>query len=726
VQSKTANDLLEQAIDANNNKLNNDPCVQRLVFIVNEYNKIHKNKSSAYKFISSLKCYSMVQLLNDWVHFKSVYVDNKYLNQAFNADAIWDYFQLALNETEESEEIYTRNVKDKSILSEEAMRKNVFNGFSDARNVVAIQILDSIHCFFYHGESVPLNDRKQLQQKREWETRCGVGAQLENVGTMLANANDEDENKDPHKGYKLMKEKKKLLLFGEPFFYWDFFEGDILFCRAKYATLKQEILSNNVFNLSPLQYDDLLFLSRLWQQSILGQFCTAFNRGASSNEQYGIEAGLPLTAAHIMAVLLFTNYELLAYKYVNTGCNQLATDENYGQMKARNQEIGIWYRLLREVVMFYGETSTVQQQFFQSLDQHYLFNSCAPQINAPFVCTTSLSAAQVITSPEKGAVIEYRQHSSLENPYLDISYCSPFPHRDLKLFAYASVLEIRDIFVRDASQRNYVTALLLWERMINGQYYRQLLDRTGNSYQKCLMQMMDNELAADKNKQPATYYVPADYQPQAAQFDGEFENGVPKYLQALFSYMMRNTNTMWIIETEYEQLSQPLQNYLITLHDNQFKPFTILWNKRLRATLKQELAFKFASQFTWTLDEEEVAAFKQLDAGQGMQGPEISIKLSEHDDDAFLVIPTLLRQYDEKQTRAGFAITIKKFPQKYNRVLLEWNLHCPKARDFVMSTPSKVLYANDSDGYLTFNPQLVLENDDASPLEFHLCLKINQ
>merc|ERR1711933_297146 len=203
------------------------------------------------------------------------------------------------------------------------------------------------------------------------------------------------------------------------------------------------------------------------------------------------------------------------------------------------------------------------------------------------MATTSLSSAQINT-PDTGCIVEYKQHSSLENRFIDISYCSPFPYRDLQLFS-SSVLEIRDIYMKNkfgsiTSQRNYVQAILIWERMINGQYYHNLCDFAGNSYQKTLMLMMDNELSNDKDKKGATYITP-NYNKQIGKFEGIEENGVPKFMQALFSYIIRNSNSMWIIPTEYNKLCPELQNYLITLHDNMFKPFTILWNKRLRKTL---------------------------------------------------------------------------------------------------------------------------------------------
>mmetsp|Transcript_68110 Transcript_68110/g.61236 ORF Transcript_68110/g.61236 Transcript_68110/m.61236 type:complete len:774 (+) Transcript_68110:70-2391(+) len=724
VSSKSASDLLEESIDPNNNKLNNDPCVQRLTFLVNQYNTIQAQKKSPYQFITSLKSYSLVQLLNDWIHVKSVYVDNKYGNMAFNPLALWDYLNMALKETEESEDIYTRNVRDKSVLGGDGERKDVFNGFSDTPNVVTFQIMDAIHCYMYHGEPVGDNDQKLIKQKREWEVKCGVGAELKNVGTMLSNANDEDDNKDPNKGYKLMREKKDLLLFGDPFFYWEFYEGDPLYCKARYQTLKQEIINNKIFNLTAAQFDDLLFQSKLWQKSVMGQFCTAFNRGGQSNEQYGIEPGLPLTISHIMSILLFCNYDLLRFKYLNQGCNKLNTNEDYQQTKARNQEIGIWYRLIREVVMFYGETTTNQQSFYMSMDMHLLFNSFAPQINAPFVCSTSLSATNIITA-DTGAIIEYKQHSSLENPYLDISYCSPFPMRDLKLFSYATTLEIRDIYLKNKfgsvqSQRNYVQAMLVWERMINGQYYHNLLDFAGQSYQRSLMKMMDNELTNDKNKRGPTYVMP-NYNKSIAKFDGEEENGVAKYIQALFSYIIRNSKEMWIIKSEYEKLSNELRNYLLTLHDNMFKPFTILWNKRLRKTLKQDLVFKFTSEFEWKLDDNDMEEWKNLKDGEMMEGPELSLQQSEQDYDAFVFMPMLAKSY--AKNRGGFAVTLKKMPQKAKRVLIEWDLHCQDANDFVMCSPSKVMYSGDTDGYGTFNSSLVANKPS---LTFKICVKLKE
>ena len=183
----------------------------------------------------------------------------------------------------------------------------------------------------------------------------------------------------------LTKVKRQNLSFGQPFYYWDFFEGDEFFCVAKYQSLKQEILINQIFNLSPAQFADLLFLSELWQKSIVGQFCTAFNRGSDMNEMYGIEPGLPLSISHICAILLFTNHELLSHKYIVNGCNAMRPNEPYNDIKARNAEIGIWYKLMREVCIFYGESSHIGQSFYFCMDEHLLFHSFAPQIQSPFI-----------------------------------------------------------------------------------------------------------------------------------------------------------------------------------------------------------------------------------------------------------------------------------------------------------------------------------------------------
>ncbi len=128
--------------------------------------------------------------------------------------------------------------------------------------MVTFNLLDSIHCYFYHGEPVGNNQLDLIKQKLEWERKCGIGAQLGNVSTMLESIDDEDDNKDPYKGYKLIKEKKDLLLFEDPFFYWEY-------CKPKYNTFKQELLNNGIFKLTELQFNDLLFQSELWYKSII-------------------------------------------------------------------------------------------------------------------------------------------------------------------------------------------------------------------------------------------------------------------------------------------------------------------------------------------------------------------------------------------------------------------------------------------------------------------------
>ena len=54
--------------------------------------------------------------------------------------------------------------------------------------------------------------------------------------------------------------------------------------------------------------------------------------------------------------------------------------------------------------------------------------------------------------------------------------------------------------------------------------------------------MMDNELKNDKNKKGPTYVMP-NYNKQLAKFEGIEDNQVPKYMQALFSYIIKNSKT---------------------------------------------------------------------------------------------------------------------------------------------------------------------------------------
>ena len=106
-------------------------------------------------------------------------------------------------------------------------------------------------------------------------------------------------------------------------------------------------------------------------KSLIGEQMTAFNRGGQSNEFYEIEPGLPVTRAHIMSVLLFDRYELLGYQYIKRGCNRLNMSESILNAKERNQEIGHWYRLLREVVLFFGEqTSSNDNASYYSSHAH--------------------------------------------------------------------------------------------------------------------------------------------------------------------------------------------------------------------------------------------------------------------------------------------------------------------------------------------------------------------
>ena len=63
-----------------------------------------------------------------------------------------------------------------------------------------------------------------------------------------------------------------------------------------------------------------------------------------------------------MSVLLYCNLSELQYQFKRKGCRYLDNEQhnkqNFNKFKERNREIGNWYKLLYECVIFYGYKTT--------------------------------------------------------------------------------------------------------------------------------------------------------------------------------------------------------------------------------------------------------------------------------------------------------------------------------------------------------------------------------
>ena len=131
--------------------------------------------------------------------------------------------------------------------------------------------------------------------------------------------------------------------FGNRFLYCDFYrDNESLnkwYIKKQYVDVKSEIMNNKVYNMELDQYEET------YQKAMDIYRASSVVRSMRSIENYcyGIKEGTPLDIPHIMAIIFYTDYDVLSYNFSKTS----ETDES---LKERNSEYWNWGKLITETV----------------------------------------------------------------------------------------------------------------------------------------------------------------------------------------------------------------------------------------------------------------------------------------------------------------------------------------------------------------------------------------
>ena len=79
-----------------------------------------------------------------------------------------------------------------------------------------------------------------------------------------------------------------------------------------------------------------------------------------------------VSVSHIFVLLMYCNDTKLQYTYKKFGCREMGNEQTIEELKEWNREIAHWYRLLVEMVYFYGEYVSRQQVFYTGMCRNVL------------------------------------------------------------------------------------------------------------------------------------------------------------------------------------------------------------------------------------------------------------------------------------------------------------------------------------------------------------------
>ena len=128
--------------------------------------------------------------------------------------------------------------------------------------------------------------------------------------------------------------------------------------------------------------------------------------------------------------MVYTNETKLQYLFKKDGCRKKDVDEDIKELAMRNIEIGNWYKLLYESILFYGNDTKLSDTFYTGLNVKLLFDSFNPRFVCPFSTTVQWEIANTF-SQDTGIILNLKPIiEGISDKYFDVSWLSDYPQED--------------------------------------------------------------------------------------------------------------------------------------------------------------------------------------------------------------------------------------------------------------------------------------------------------
>eukprot|EP01084_Bolivina_argentea_P281471 481588_1 len=157
---------------------------------------------------------------------------------------------------------------------------------------------------------------------------------------------------------------------------------------VKYASLKEELLSNKVAAFTLQQFNNTLFKAQYklqaWidDETVENIVCTA----GWPAKVYNISRGDAVSVQHILSILLYTNFSKQCYLFSET-YRKIGEYESDKDLKLRHQEVANWGKLIRETVEAFGtamgDAKSYINTFYHGIGATLIFDSSSIKLCGP-------------------------------------------------------------------------------------------------------------------------------------------------------------------------------------------------------------------------------------------------------------------------------------------------------------------------------------------------------
>eukprot|EP01083_Nonionella_stella_P032771 89669_1 len=535
------------------------PSLQRIV----QYLKIHQS-ADPQEICQVLNTENTPFLTDDFHHILFHHLsDQKPVEETRNEyELIYNYVMTKVPQCKLSKcENYRRNNRQRE--TQKILTK------IDTTTAYYVEMMDRMHCFFIHSfdvgfrlKSKELKDvfneddnkseqdlsmirlTKSLNSRRQ-ALESARGAQAVQ-NTKFVSEITVDRDTEMKANDELVNEYSMGMRYCyEGFEGWD----NATLVKKKYASLKDEIMNNKECTIPMDEYEEAMnraiqFLSARRAKLIVS------DKWQWLCEYYDIKENSTITEAHILSVLLYTDFSTLSYHFSSTFRKKNAS-QTVEMCAQRNAEYAIWSKLLSQTVNIFGQSiqDTKIEIYYHGISQLLIFSTFLSFYNAPTSTTTQCTVAAIF-SGDKGAILQLK-NGGYALKCFNCSWISTFANEDERLFmiphdGYDRKLRITSItsLSRKENYRYYVHAITSLSYAINAQDISKFAHNFTNRDRQILKRLIKDAQNNPTNDEVAKYQSAVYGNEQLLlrkqqQVNDDHKSEFPKYVVKVFGEFVK-------------------------------------------------------------------------------------------------------------------------------------------------------------------------------------------
>eukprot|EP01083_Nonionella_stella_P143536 446325_1 len=719
----------------------------------------HEQKESDFMeiFNQCLLSYRLTNVINDFIHILEYHHNEQDLAHLNEGEVI----KLCTNEECGAEQ---RRYNDDD---------EVFNDHMGAKDNSVHEMMDLLHSYFAHQNGTMNNNDRRNNGRMIGSKRGGKATHNKFATYIDTNEAEVPPSSQPESptasstNAPSSKQQVNAFSFGAKFLYWPYFKNkpDEYIKTPNHASLKDELLKNNIYTITMTMFNKYILQALDYARCKRAKAMESSNLG-STNKWYDIPVGLHLTMPHLLVLMLYTNMTTLQFKFKKHGTRKLHHTESVADIKRRNMEIANWFKLLYEVVLFFGERPKSSDLFYHGISVKLYFSEFAPIFKAPISTTKSITVAQQFA--DGGIIIALTLAKAAaynaQDRYLAVRWLSRFPEEDEYFFTECKQLYIVDIRECERSlilldNTYFLMALRLFDELFKGNYFIfglkkkkftqrllfKLIAVSEHVIDQIYKELNETDMRHSDIVSLLQFLASNDYESDSILADlglaetrasniqkylaemalssamvGEclktlryWYDGISPYIMELFCHLVSTKaqqSVLYVVESDFRFLTKQLQSALL----KQKNGHNVLFGDNA-------CKVSFLTEYIWSLDENEFAKLVALKKGEDIWSESYSYYLSEIDERITFKL-NLETHMSPEPHLMGFYIYLTSYP-KDQVIQCDWCLAVDELK-WCVNGWSDTFDKNQnwSAGKFAFAHRL-LQNDNVSCLTIRLSVR---